>query len=135
MSDRNLRNRPLLQLYYRYVGEPERMRDVYGYWLFLLGSLSGFFGIGLYLYEQAFTSGTFAIRELAIMAAAVGLVVALFGIVVLLPVRRNGIFASIAGLVIAFVGIGLFYTVYPQAWYAPPRITALKSLLYTEPGS
>jgi hypothetical protein len=78
----------LLQLYYRYVGEPERMRDVYGYWLFLLGSLTGFFGIGVYLYEQVFSPGNFAIREIAIMAAAVGLVIALFGIVVLLPVRR-----------------------------------------------
>lgn len=124
MSDTNLRNRPLLQLYYRYVGEPERMRDVYGYWLFLLGSLSGFFGIGLYLFEQTFAPGNFAIREAAIMAAAVGLVIALFGIVVLLPVRRNGIFASIAGLVIAFVGVGLFYTVYPQAWYVPPDYSA-----------
>lgn len=124
MSEQDLQGRWFLQAYYRYVGEPERMRDVYGYWLFLIGSVAGLAGIVAYLVEQAFFPGDLMIREAAIVSAAFGLTVALFGIVVLLPVRRNGILASMLGTVISFAGIGLFVSVYPQAWYVPPDYSA-----------
>ena len=124
MKGENLEGRRLLQLYYRYVGEPERMRDVYGYWLFLIGSLGGLAAIVTYLVEQALFPGDLAIREVAIITGAAGLTIGLLGIVVLLPVRRNGIFASIGGAIIAFGGIGLFWWAYPHAWYVSPDYSA-----------
>ncbi len=124
MSNEELHGRWLLQLYYRYVGEPERMRDVYGYWLFLFGCLCGLAGIMAYLVEQAVVPGDLVVRQAAIVSAATGLAVALFGIVVLLPVRRKGILASLVGVLVAFVGIGLFWTVYPHAWYVGPDYSA-----------
>lgn len=117
MAGEDLRGRWFLQLYYRYVGEPERMRDVYGYWLFLFGSLGGLSAMALYLGEQAFVPGNLEIRQVAIIVGAAGLIIGLLGIVVLLPVRRNGIFASLLGALIAFGGIALFYWAYPHAWY------------------
>ena len=124
MAGEDLRNHTLLGWYYRYVGEPERMRDVYGYWLFLLGCICGLVGIATYLLEQALVPGDLAIREVAIISGAVGLPIALLGIVVLLPVRRRGIIASIVGGVIAFVGVGLFWWVYPHAWYVSTDYSA-----------
>ena len=124
MSGESLRGRWLLQSYLRYVGEPERMRDVYGYWLFLLGCLAGLAGIIAYLVEQAFVPGDLVIRQGAIISAAFGLALALFGIVVLLPVRRNGLFASLAGMAIAILGIGLFAWAYPHSWYVSPDYSA-----------
>ena len=124
MGTEPLANRTLVELYYRYVGEPERMRDIYGYWLFLIGSLAGVFGVLTYQLEQALVPGHFGLRETAIIAAALGLAIALFGIVVLLPVRRRGIIASLVGLLIAFLGVGLFSQNYPHAWYVGPDYSA-----------
>ncbi len=120
MAVGSLRDRGLVEWYYRYVGEPERMRDVYGYWLFLLGCLAGLVGVLGYLVEQAIVPGDLVVREVAIISAAFGLVVALCGINVLLPVRRRGLLASVFGAIVAFVGIGLFAWAYPTAWYVPP---------------
>lgn len=131
MAENTLGDRKLVELYYRYVGEPERMRDVYGYWLFLLGCLAGLIGVALYLFEQAIQPGNFAIREVAIVLAAFGLSVVLLGIVVLLPVRRRGILASVIGFLIAVGAIGAFTQVYPSAWYVPPDYSAEIIAIYT----
>ena len=131
MAESSLGDQKLVELYYRYVGEPERMRDVYGYWLFLLGCLAGLLGVLLYLFEQALQPGNLAIREVAIVLASSGLTVVLFGIVVLLPVRRRGILASVVGLVISAAAIGAFTWVYPSAWYVPPDYSAEIIAVYT----
>lgn len=131
MSQDSLTSNPLVELYYRYVGEPERMRDVYGYWLFLVGTLAGLVGVLLYLFEQGVQPGNLDIREVAIVFAAVGLALALFGIVVLLPVRRRGIGVSILGLLIAIAGIGAFTWAYPSAWYVPPDYSPEIIAVYT----
>ena len=131
MAESSLGDQKLVELYYRYVGEPERMRDVYGYWLFLLGCLAGLLGVLLYLFEQALQPGNLAIREVAIVLASSGLTIVLFGIVVLLPVRRRGILASVVGLVISAVAIGAFTWVYPSAWYVPPDYSAEIISVYT----
>ncbi|PSQ16850.1 hypothetical protein BRD00_09760 [Halobacteriales archaeon QS_8_69_26] len=117
MSVDEIRDQKLVELYHRYIGEPESKRDVYGYWLLLLGSVAGLLGVVVYQVEQAFFPGDFQIREIAIVLSAIGLALALFAIVVLLPVRRRGMQASIVGLAVSFVGIAAFVYVYPQGWY------------------
>ena len=131
MSNADIRNFKLVELYHRYVGEPESRRDVYGYWLFLVGSLAGLVGVGVYQVEQAFFPGNLEVRQAAIVLAAVGLAVAMLGIVVLLPVRRRGMQASVVGLLVALGGIALFVQVYPQAWYFTPDYSAQVIAVYT----
>ncbi|WP_267642422.1 DUF1508 domain-containing protein [Haloarchaeobius amylolyticus] len=107
----------LFGLYEQYVGEPESAREVYGYWLFIAGYLVGFGGILFYLLGPGMMAGEqFFLQEIAWSIAAVGLSLGLFGIVLLLPVRRRAIQASVVGLAIAIVGVILFTTVYPQYW-------------------
>jgi len=120
MADSEIRNAKLVELYHRYVGEPESNREVYGYWLFLLGCVAGVAGVLVFQVEQALFGQNFAVREVAIGAAAVGLALALFGIVVLLPVRRRGLQASVVGIGVAFLAIAAFAWAYPQAWTVPP---------------
>lgn len=131
MSVDDIRSRKLVELYHRYIGEPESKRDVYGYWLLVLGSVLGILGVLIYQVEQGLFPGNFAVREIAIVLAATGLALSLFAIVVLLPVRRRGMEASIVGLGIAVVGIVAFTRVYPQAWYVPPDYSPEIIAVYT----
>ena len=115
----------LYRLYASYVGEPESTTSVYGYWLFLLGFLVGVIGIVVMMYE--FSLGLppdFVLREAAFVMAAVSLPLALFGIVLMLPVRPRGIQVAVLGLIVAAVGIAWFSTVYPAAW--GPDATAMQ---------
>jgi uncharacterized protein YegP (UPF0339 family) len=131
MSTDEIGDTKLVELYHRYVGEPESRRDVYGYWLFLVGSVLGLSGVVVYQVEQAFFPGNLGIRELAIVLSAVGLALALFAIVVLLPVRRRGMQASLVGLVVAGVGVAAFLQVYPSAWYFEPDYSPEIIAVYT----
>ncbi|WP_435317383.1 DUF1508 domain-containing protein [Haloarchaeobius sp. TZWSO28] len=107
----------LFGLYEQYVGEPESEREVYGYWIFIAGYLVGIGGIIFYLLGPAMMPGEqFGLQEVTWSIAALGLSLGLFGIVLLLPVRRRAIQASVVGLGVALVGVALFTTVYPQAW-------------------
>ncbi|WP_435335412.1 DUF1508 domain-containing protein [Haloarchaeobius sp. TZWWS8] len=113
----------LFGLYERYVGEPESTREVYGYWIFIAGYLVGIGGILFYLLGPAMMPGEqFGLQEVAWSVAAVGLSLGLFGIVLLLPVRRRAIQASVVGLCVALVGVVLFTTIYPQNW-GPDGVT------------
>lgn len=131
MSAGNIRDLKLVELYHRYVGEPESKRDVYGYWLFLLGSVAALVGVLIYQVEQAVFPGNFQIRQVAIVLSAVGLAILLFAIVILLPVRRRGMQASTVGLAIASVSIVAFTRVYPSAWYVEPDYSAEIIAAYT----
>jgi uncharacterized protein YegP (UPF0339 family) len=104
----------LYQLYAAYVGEPESRKDVYGYWLFLVGSVVSFLGVLVYI--VASSPGDFLIREVSITMAAFGLPVALLGILLLLPVNRRGIQASVGGAAVALLAVGGFVSVYPGNW-------------------
>lgn len=89
MSNSEIQGTKLVELYHRYVGEPESKRDVYGYWLFLLGSVAGMAGVTVFQVEQLLFAGNFQVREWAIALAAAGLTLTMFGVVVLLPVLRS----------------------------------------------
>jgi uncharacterized protein YegP (UPF0339 family) len=117
MSRLGTLNNRLFQLYERYVGEPDSAKDVYGYWVFVVGYLVGLAGVLLYLVGPASTPGTqYGQREITISIAATGLAIGIFGIVLLLPVRRRGIQASVVGLAAALVGVVSFVIVYPENW-------------------
>lgn len=131
MSGTDIGDRRLVELYHRYVGEPASRRDVYGYWIFVVGSIVGLLGVLTYQLEQALFPANLAIREIAIVLAATGLPIALLGIVVLLPVRRRGMQASVLGLLISLVAVGLFVQVYPRAWYVGPDFSAEIIAIYT----
>ncbi|MFB6205606.1 MAG: DUF1508 domain-containing protein [Haloglomus sp.] len=117
MSMDDIRDRKLVELYHRYIGEPESKRDVYGYWLLLLGSVAGLLGVFVFQIEQVFFALKYGAREIAFVLSAFGLAVGLFAVVVLLPVRRRGMQASVVGLAIAILSIVAFTQVYPQSWW------------------
>ena len=120
MAIDDIRDQKLVELYHRYIGEPESKRDVYGYWLLLLGSVAGLLGVFVFQIEHVFFATNYQMREVAFVLSAFGLAVGLFAVVVLLPVRRRGMQASIVGLAIAFLSIVVFTLIYPGAWSVGP---------------
>jgi len=108
----------LFRLYEQYVGDADSAKDVYGYWVFIVGYLSGMLGVIVYILGPAQSRSTtnFLLREISFSVSAFGLAIALFGIVLLLPVRRRGIQASVVGLAVALGGVVLFLQAYPGDW-------------------
>lgn len=122
MSESNAENR-LLEYYRRYVGDPDRTIDVYaGFGLFFAGIGLGLVGVAIFFYSATLPSealSTYAVREVAGVAAAVGLPALLLGVVVLLPVDRRMVYLAGVGTVITLVAVGLFTWAYPYYWNVP----------------
>ncbi|WP_254862539.1 DUF1508 domain-containing protein [Halovivax gelatinilyticus] len=109
-------NDTLFRLYEHYVGEPESGKDVYGYWVFILGCIVALTGLVAFLVLYAGdANSTFYIRVTGVLGMT-ALSLCLFGIVLMLPVRRRGVQASVFGLLIAFGGVTTFGMVYPDDW-------------------
>lgn len=110
----------LFEWYERYIGDPETETDVYlGFALFFGGIALGAVGIAVFLLSAAVSGGgtpAWAIREVAMVAAAVGLPVILLGMVVLLPGDRRMTYASVGGLAVCLVAVALFVATYPMNW-------------------
>jgi hypothetical protein len=110
----------LFEWYERYIGDPETETDVYlGFALFFGGIALGAVGIVVFLLSAAVSGGgtpAWAIREVAMVAAAVGLPVILLGMVVLLPGDRRMTYVSIGGFAVCLVAVGLFVATYPMNW-------------------
>jgi len=119
MSESNAENR-LLEYYRRYVGDPNRTIDVYaGFGLFFAGIGLGLIGVAVFLYSATLPPealSTYAVQEVAAVAAAVGLPALLLGVVVLLPVDRRMLYLAGAGTAITLVGVALFSRTYPYNW-------------------
>lgn len=136
MSESNAENR-LMGYYRRYVGDPDRTIDVYaGFGLFFAGIGLGLMGVVVFLYSAtlpANTMSTYAVREVAAVAGAVGLPALLLGVVVLLPVDRRMLYLAGVGTAITLVGTGLFVWAYPQDWnvVSPPDYSAQIVAVYT----
>lgn len=118
MSNANIRGGILFSLYEQYIGEPKSKKQVYGYWLFIIGYVLGFAGILLFVVElwQAGDPNWF-LRGAGVSLAAGGLPLAMFGIVLLLPVRQRGIHATLVGLGVTFIGVIAFNIAYPSNWW------------------
>lgn len=79
----------LFELYPSYVPEPESRKDVYGYAVLFVGYVLGLVGVLIYLFGWALVDAggaTFLIRDIATVLSAAGLVLALLGIVLMVPV-------------------------------------------------
>ncbi len=106
----------LFRLYEHYVGEPDSPKDVYGYWIFIAGYLIGAAGVFTFVVGYAGEADSYFHIRVSGVTAAAGLSLCLFGIVLMLPVRRRGIQAGAVGLVVALVGVASFGVVYPSDW-------------------
>ncbi|WP_207588458.1 DUF1508 domain-containing protein [Halomontanus rarus] len=106
----------LFRLYEHYVGDPDSSKDVYGYWLFIVGYVAGAAGVLLYLIGYATVGDEYFVIRVSAVVAASGLVFGLLGFVLMLPVRRRGIQASLVGAFVALVGVVSFGAVYPNDW-------------------
>jgi uncharacterized protein YbjQ (UPF0145 family) len=113
----------LLDWYRRYVGTPEAERTVYGgFGLFFGGIGLALAGIAIFLASVTTVPNDpfrYVLREVAVMAAAVGLPALLVGITVLLPVDRKALYAAAAGSAICLAGVGMFSASYPHAFNVP----------------
>ncbi|WP_436344669.1 DUF1508 domain-containing protein [Natronorubrum sp. FCH18a] len=116
MSSTTEIHQKLFRLYEHYVGEPDSSKDVYGYWIFIAGYLLGAAGIFTFVVGYAGSADSYTLIRISGITAATGLALCLFGIVLMLPVRRIGIYASVLGVLIALGGIVFFGWAYPNNW-------------------
>ena len=136
MSESTDANR-LLRYYRQYVGDPDRTVDVYaGFGLFFVGLGLGAVGVVVFLYSATLPPdelSTYAVREVAGVAAAVGLPALLLGIVVLLPVDKRMLYVAAAGSAVTVAAVGIFVWAYPHDWNVtvPPDYSARAIAIYS----
>ena len=106
----------LYRLYEHYVGEPDESTDVYGYWLFIAGYILAVVGVIAFVVGYTGGAGEETLIRITGIVGGLGLALCLFGLVLMLPVRRIGVYASVVGLLIALAGVALFGWAYPDQW-------------------
>jgi len=125
----------LFELYTKYVTEPESKRDVYGYTVLIIGYLLGMAGMVVFLVGPSgggLDPMTILVREIAIPAAGLGLVVTLMGIVLMLPVKRRGVLLGGLGTAMGLVAAIWFVVAYPENWsVGTPDYSSSIITLYT----
>lgn len=126
----------LFEFYRRYVGDPDRPVDVYvGFSLFFLGIALGGVGVFLFLLSTRYgdTLTAYAVREVAVVAAAVGLPTLLGSVVVLLPVDRRMLYVTGGGSTVCLFAVALFVRAYPYNWnvQASPDYSATGVAIYS----
>lgn len=127
----------LLSYYRKYIGDPDRTADVYaGFGIFFVGLGLAAMGVVAFLYSATLppdSSSMFAVREVAAVAAAVGLPALLSGVVVLLPVDRRMRYLAGAGSLVCLAAVVLFVWAYPQNWNVaePPDYSAQGVAVYS----
>lgn len=126
MSQSTVSRWPILQ-----IGEPGSRQN--GFVVFAIGYLISLVGIALFLGGGITpTANTLLYREVGIAMAALGLPIALFGIVLLLPIGRRGVWVALLGGIGSVVAIGMFTTVYPtQGWALGTTFTTTVIAVYT----
>lgn len=122
MTDDDSPNNVLFEWYERYIGEPEAETDVYlGFGLFftaiglaLLALVLFVLGAGIYGIRE---DGYFGVARIAYASGMLSVPLAMFSIVVLLPVKRRATYAAGAGVAITIAAIVGFAAVYPDNWF------------------
>ncbi|WP_416839975.1 DUF1508 domain-containing protein [Haloferax sp. DFSO52] len=133
MSHANVLQGRLYRLYERYVGEPDSQKDVYGYWLFVTGYLVSFAGVGIFLTGLPNAGGSVNVFywRMSVTLAALGLPLAMLGIVLLLPVRWRAVQVTLGGAGLSVLGVLAFQFAYPQHWRSGANYTSEIVALYT----
>jgi len=103
----------LVNLYRKRIGEPTTGDEAYGYWVFVIGVVSGLLGIALFLLSE---SSADIARRAGIMAGAFGLLLLIAGPVVRLRLRRAATYLTVVGVLVGIVAIAWFFVVYPADW-------------------
>jgi hypothetical protein len=113
----------LLDLYRRYLGEPDQLSDVYvGFTLFFGGVTMAAVGVVVFLWSSTLPARPgiyWQLREIAISLAMLGLPAFMLGVVVLLPTDRRALIGSGVGAAVCLGAVGLFVANYPRNWNAP----------------
>ncbi|WP_049927662.1 DUF1508 domain-containing protein [Halopiger goleimassiliensis] len=124
----------LYRLYELYVGEPDSRSDVYGYWLFIIGYLVGAAGVLVFVVSYAGQTEAYGLIRVSSAIAGTGAAVGLFGIVLMLPLRKRGIQASVIGLVIALAGVAVSAWAYPEDWLGHGMDLTVEAVAITSAG-
>lgn len=122
MTDDDSPNNALFEWYERYIGEPEAETDVYlGFGLFftavglaLLALLLFVVGVAVYGIRE---DGYFAVARVAYASGMLSVPLAMFSIVVLLPVKQRATIAAGAGVAVTVAAVVGFAAVYPDNWF------------------
>jgi hypothetical protein len=119
MSSDDLPANVLFEWYGRYIGDPDAETDVYlGFALFFGGIALGAVGVVVFLLSALGSGGQplWALREVAVVAAAGGFPILLLGIVTLLPGDRRMLYVATGGIAVCLVALALFVYAYPWMW-------------------
>jgi hypothetical protein len=122
MTDDDPPNNVLFEWYERYIGEPEAETDVYlGFGLFfaavglaLLALVLFLVGVAVYGIRE---DGYFAVARIAYASGMLSVPLAMFSIVVLLPVKQRATVAAGGGVAITVAAVVGFAAVYPDSWF------------------
>jgi hypothetical protein len=110
----------LRRVYYRYIGEPNKERDIYlGFGSFFTGLVLGAVAFVIFLCSafQKYGSDIFwQLREIALVAGVIALPAVVLSIVILLPVGRRTLAISAVGSVLCIVAAGMLVSMYPDQW-------------------
>lgn len=112
----------LFDWYERYIGEPETETDVYlGFGLFFVSISFALLALVLFVASVSLygirTDGYFPIAEPAYALGMLSVPLAMFAIVVLLPVKQRATAGAGVGVAITVAAIVWFISVYPDAWF------------------
>ena len=125
MSSDDLPANVLFEWYGRYIGDPDAETDVYlGFALFFGGIALGAVGVVVFLLSALGSGGQplWALREVAVVAAAGGFPILLLGIVTLLPGDRRMLYVATGGIAVCLVastlGVPGFVLVPELVWAA-----------------
>ncbi|MEY7848633.1 DUF1508 domain-containing protein [Natrarchaeobius sp. A-rgal3] len=124
----------LFRLYEHYVGEPDSSSDVYGYWLFIVGYLVAAAGVLIFVVSYAGDTGSYYLIRISTVIAGTGGSIGLFGLVLMLPVRKRAIQASIVGLVVALSGVVFSAAAYPYHWRGHGMDLTVEGIVITSIG-
>ncbi|UIO99926.1 DUF1508 domain-containing protein [Halobaculum sp. CBA1158] len=104
----------LVSTYRERFGEPFTTDEVYGYWLFVAGTIVAIVGMALFLTSMG--AGQTGTRGIAYLFAGIGLATAFAGLVVGQSFHRNAKRLVYVGLVVCLAAMAWFLTVFPQQW-------------------
>ncbi|QZY00930.1 DUF1508 domain-containing protein [Halobaculum rubrum] len=104
----------LTSAYRERFGEPFTTDEVYGYWLFVAGTVIAVVGMAVFLTSMG--SGQTGTRGIAYLLTGIGLATAFAGLVVGQSFHRTAKLLVYVGLLVCLAAMAWFLTVFPGQW-------------------